>query len=409
MAEEKHIYRLPPCPARDIDAMEAWLTDMAADGLLLTKDGFFGGFGIFRKDTPHRVRYRLTPTAKRPSIWSNDNGEPEDTALYHWRRYGWEYLTYREDFHIYYTEDPLATDPPYDRETREQVLTVLSKRYRSSVLSGVSVGLLSSMALDGDLVRATLYLGLWRSLFILAVLISFVMSSVFKAVHYRRLRRRLLDADSLHRESVDWRTRSWRHHILSGTQVTACIAMLVMLLTMWAAEAEDDGRLPLSDYPGTPPFAALDAFAPEGTRFVRDDSEFMTTNTYRAWSDPLAPVIIDWYETGDLLDHNDTEPNYISMDVTYYETASPLLAKMLAWECWWEHRLLNRRYQEYDLPSPEELGVDEARAFMGKHRLIQYVFRKGSIVCHITHFSNYAPALAVSQQEIAAIMAASLP
>ncbi|MBE6962780.1 MAG: DUF2812 domain-containing protein [Ruminococcaceae bacterium] len=409
MAEEKYIYRLPPCPARDIDAMEAWLTDMAADGLLLTKDGFFGGFGIFRKDTPRRVRYRLTPTAKRPTIWSDFNDSLPQETLALWNRYGWEYITYRDDFHIFCTEDSLASDPPYDRETREQALAALSKRYRGSILSGVSVGLLSSMALDGDLVRATLYLGLWRSLFILAVLASFVMSSVFKAVHYRRLRRRLLDADSLHRESVDWRTRSWRHHILGGTQAAACIAMLAMLLTLWAAEVEDDGRLPLSDYPGTPPFAALEAFAPEGTRFVRDDSKFLTTNTYRAWSDPLAPVIIDWYETGDLQNNAGAEPNYISMDVTYYETVSPLLAKALAWECWWEHWLLNRRYQEYDLPSPEELGVDEARAFMGKHRLIQYVFRKGNIVCHITHFANYSPAPAVSRQEIAAIMAASLP
>ena len=46
MAEEKLIYRLTPCPARDMDTMEAWLEDMAAQGLFLTKDGFFCGFGI---------------------------------------------------------------------------------------------------------------------------------------------------------------------------------------------------------------------------------------------------------------------------------------------------------------------------------------------------------------------------
>ena len=154
MAEEKFIYRLAPCPARNIDAMEAWLEEMAADGLLLTRDGFFCGFGTFRKDAPRTVRYRLVPTSKRPSIW-NDSTAPDEDLESLWKRYGWEYLTYREDFHIFRTEDPLANIPPYDRESREQALDALSKRYRSSILSGVSVSLLFSMLLEGKSVSET--------------------------------------------------------------------------------------------------------------------------------------------------------------------------------------------------------------------------------------------------------------
>ena len=78
--------------ARDIDAMEAWLEDMAAHGLFLTKDGFFCGFGIFRKDTPRPCRYRLAPAAKRPTLWSDDNGAPSEESQALWKRYGWEYL-----------------------------------------------------------------------------------------------------------------------------------------------------------------------------------------------------------------------------------------------------------------------------------------------------------------------------
>ena len=42
MAETKYRYRIPPCPAYDIPGMESWLEDLAAKGLHLSKDGFFG-------------------------------------------------------------------------------------------------------------------------------------------------------------------------------------------------------------------------------------------------------------------------------------------------------------------------------------------------------------------------------
>ena len=48
----KHVHRPVPCPAYDLAAMEAWLEDMARQGLLLSRDGFFLGFADFEKSTP---------------------------------------------------------------------------------------------------------------------------------------------------------------------------------------------------------------------------------------------------------------------------------------------------------------------------------------------------------------------
>ena len=39
--EDRPVYILPPCPSYDVEGMESWLTDMAKDGLILTKDGGF--------------------------------------------------------------------------------------------------------------------------------------------------------------------------------------------------------------------------------------------------------------------------------------------------------------------------------------------------------------------------------
>ena len=59
MSEVKTVRRYPPCPDYDVEAMESWLSDMADQGLVLSRDGFFFGFGYFEKTEPKKMRYRL--------------------------------------------------------------------------------------------------------------------------------------------------------------------------------------------------------------------------------------------------------------------------------------------------------------------------------------------------------------
>ena len=59
--EPKLVHRLIPCPQYDVSGMECWLSDMAKQGLLLQKDGFFAGVATFEKVSPQRVKYRLQP------------------------------------------------------------------------------------------------------------------------------------------------------------------------------------------------------------------------------------------------------------------------------------------------------------------------------------------------------------
>ena len=41
------IWRLPPCPPYDVEGMESWLSDMAAQGWKLEPDDFFFGIASF--------------------------------------------------------------------------------------------------------------------------------------------------------------------------------------------------------------------------------------------------------------------------------------------------------------------------------------------------------------------------
>ena len=65
--EPRYAYRLPPCPAYDVEGTESWLSEMAKKGFVLTRDGFFAGFGIFEITEPQPLRYRLEASEKQLS------------------------------------------------------------------------------------------------------------------------------------------------------------------------------------------------------------------------------------------------------------------------------------------------------------------------------------------------------
>ena len=92
-------YRIPPCPAWDIPATESWLEDMAAKGLHLSQDGFFGLLTTFEEGTPKQERFRLEPTTTRGGLFSREY-DPEDEAVQLLRQMGWKYRARRGQFHI---------------------------------------------------------------------------------------------------------------------------------------------------------------------------------------------------------------------------------------------------------------------------------------------------------------------
>ena len=90
--EPKTVHRLIPCPQYDVSGMECWLSDMAKQGYLLQKDGFFAGIVTFEKTTPQTVIYQLQPAEKSTSMWADNNGDPDEEVVELSKEYGWEYV-----------------------------------------------------------------------------------------------------------------------------------------------------------------------------------------------------------------------------------------------------------------------------------------------------------------------------
>lgn len=106
----------------DIEAMEGWLEEQAAQGLFL-KDCLRDRF-LFRRDTPRCMRYRMEPVR-----FSGPDPGPTAELLELYQSAGWRYVdTYGYDFHIFAASDPDAVEPHTDADILAWALKRLSRQ-----------------------------------------------------------------------------------------------------------------------------------------------------------------------------------------------------------------------------------------------------------------------------------------
>ena len=112
--KERRAYRICPCSAYDVEGIQTWLEDLAREGLLLEKEGFFGGIFTFLKTTPQRATYRLEPIQKKQSFFDDIN-RPEPDIIELSGQLGWDFLVRYGIFYIYRSTDPHPRELHKDR------------------------------------------------------------------------------------------------------------------------------------------------------------------------------------------------------------------------------------------------------------------------------------------------------
>ncbi len=370
----KRAYRRPPCPAYDVEALESWLTDLAAEGLFLSEGGFFCGFGFFDRAAPRQVRYRLEAAPKPYGLLSDDDGSPEEADAALADAFGWQYVARLGDFYVYRTETPDA--PELHTDPRVQALSVklLRKRLRGSAFVCLFWAVLYPLAyLHFQLVRTMLVVG---SIFV-AVGIGLGVWSFVRALrqtlHLRRLQKRLLAGQAL-RHDKPWRRRAVRYQVAGLAQAALLAGWICVGLWLWSRSATDTWRVPLDGQ--DVPFATMADFAPKA-RCVREDIFSWTSNSLLRRSDPLAATVIEYCEHARLtLPDGDSFSG--GLDVQYYDTRAPFLARQLLREIQLDARLRRGKYTTFPLP---DLPVDEAVGYydIGTHFPV-VLLRRGSTV-----------------------------
>lgn len=351
----RHRYRLPPCPAYDVEGTESWLQSMAAEGYRLCKGGFFAGLARFEQGEPQAMRYRLQAALTSPSLWAEDGSDPGEEALAFSADCGWEYLGRRGQFYLFASRDPAARELDTDPQVQALALDMVRRRERASLLVSLFwMVLWPCFFLWGSFLRGIIELG--TGLFLLGVVLALwsLGSSLAQAVHLRGLRRRLAGGQPPDHH------KNWRRHARWHQASLLCFLALALcwgglFLHRW--RGWDAQTLPLPSYTGSLPVPTLRQLQPDGV-FSWDD--LGSGNTLRVGSDWLAPTTLSLLETGTVRLEDGRTVGGI-LDVDYYEARWPWVARELARELQRQDQRTYRRHFAR-LPAPA-LPVEQVVAY----------------------------------------------
>ena len=341
----KHIHRPIPCPAYDLAAMEAWLEDMARQGLLLSRDGFFFGFADFEKASPCSMRYRMHAASKGKSAF--DEGEPpEDEASFN-EDMGWEYVARRGDFHIYRCRDLHAPELNTDPFVQAQTVKAVQKRMVSHLISTVIwLIIYPILFFDTGIVRGTVVSGTFF-FFLSTAIVLWALISEIRALATIAGLKKALQMGNVPDKKENPRKSALRYHLSKILFIFAIMLWIVLAFGLFIRYSENER--PLEDFPGDIPFATLREIFPDAENY--EAADFMgITNIYEYVSAPLiAPEAIIWREAADF-ELPGLGAVGGNLTVHYYEMSSPLLAKILLWEI--ERKARSDKYFS-PLPTPD--------------------------------------------------------
>ena len=322
MAETKYRYRIPPCPSYDIPGMESWLEDLAAKGLHLSKDGFFGILTSFEEGPPKKERFRLEPTDRKGGLFSEDY-DPEDEQIQLLHQMGWTYRARRGQFHIYSSDDPSAPELNTDPQVQAVTMSALTQFLRKKVTNALFTTLLYLILYFGDiLISSALLLGTPLVLLFAGLMLwdlGCSLKALFVLVRWRNQLRR---GQPLPHRS-DYRRSGWRY--LTTEFLRKSLWVLFFLCAAWRVLyiEVDEPYEKIADQ-HFPFYTVADYYPGAEIRRTESISEFYT------WEDLLSPENYDFREYTEVKLNGETFDCWLS--VNYHRTRWEWTARRLARE-----------------------------------------------------------------------------
>ena len=337
---------LEPCPAYDVERIESWLQDMAREGWVLEgQSAYWLGFFTFVKAEPQEIRYRLEPKKERHSNFTN---APDEEEEYLYKEYGWEFVTQFHYFYIYRTADPNARELNTDYAVQATALKQIKRTTISALINQLVIAIWWIPRWINEAYRMLVSFD-WSVFpaFCLMV-ITAVTIAIKDFFHIRKLRKQLNNNIPLDHN------KPWRKHANRKRAGKIAVVLLyayviiALLVSCTGTMSRSYEHTPVEEFPGDPPFVTC-ADMGEFTK-----SKFLDGyNAYNQYSTMFGPTIIEWKEYGTLLTE-DGIPFYGGIQIDYYETRSPWLARGLVDNFLYEHE----KHKGFQIVTPPDIDVD---------------------------------------------------
>lgn len=368
--EPKRRVRPIPCPVYDIETTESWLEDMARQGWMLEKDGFFAGLAWFQAAKPQKVRYRLEPTDKKMAPMDDDAQE-----LY--EELGWTIVAQRGNLRLFRSTDPNARELSTDPQVQAILISSLRRAEISNALCAlVWLVVYPVLFFKGGFIQSVVTLGTLFSLWTLAMLIWYLAGSFRSTIYYGRLKKRLSLGETP-QGGKDWRPAARRRYLGGGLYILLLAALIVCAVGRY--RSYEASKIALEDFTGDVPFATMGDIL-EGEYSL---SKIVYGSTVNQYSDILAPEIVEWVEYANITQDGITHDGILR--AKYYRTVSPLIARALAWGCQ-RRELLPWNRRDNDPIDLELEGADYWVAYYDEIHFPVLVFQKGDIAVEFSFY-----------------------
>ncbi len=371
----RYAYRICPCFAHDVEGIQTWLEDMAAQGLVLEADGTFLGIFTFQKTTPKKYRYRLAPIKEKGGFFSDTADGPSEEEQEFSQNCGWKYLVRYGSFYIYRATGenvrPLHTDPA----VHAMALDAIRKKQRDAIISTVINFIVYTVLCNNlfSFFRSGAVIGLVFLLSILGFGGWMIGSSIAAIIRLSRYQKRLRNGDHLEQQKK-WKDRAF---FVRCSKLFPLLCLLALLAGWLNSLSMTDNNIPLTEYPQDPPFAVLKDIFPEAE--IDRTADFGDYNTVIHYHTALAENY-EWRQAATV--STETGSYHCILRIEHHQTVGKLWAKGLFWDYFIYERLhyQGKRYEELEVP---KTGFDEVKVY-SSYGILHVLIRQDDTVTHAT-------------------------
>ena len=365
--DTKSVHRIIPCPDYDVTGVESWLSYMAEQGYILRDGGVFRGIAAFDRCEPEKVRYRLQPAQKGFVLYDNDGPDDDEVELN--GAFGWKYVAKYGSFHIYRADDIDAREMDTDPEVQAMAMNALHRGQRFNIIwMSIWIILYLVLIFTSQPFLSMVNRGSLISIALVLCVIIFIVTGLVKAVSLYRLRRKILEGDSLG-SGTNWRKGARIYTVKAVVGIIAYVAMIVFGCMFILSDGVDRKQMPLSEYQGEVPFQTItDLVSCSDIRNV--DNVDDDVNTISKWSDILWPENYKVYEYGDVV-YTDGNICHGGLVITYHEAKNEWLADEL-YQAYVQRAKHQSDYEKIDM---KIAGLDDVDAYWDGSESV--IMRKG--------------------------------